>query len=95
MQTVAGLIALFWFGCFLWSIPGEIRHWREKRKLNRLVAALDEWGYRAGRMGFPPDFYKSERIADKFDFADEMIVLCAWQTGFDEYLAAHRTAQPQ
>jgi hypothetical protein len=61
----------------------------EQRKIDRYMAALNEWGYAAGRLGKPPDFYKSERPEKEFDFADEAAMLVGWQAGFDEYLATH------
>ncbi len=77
-------------GVVLWNAQ---RQYLERRKIDKWTKTLDQWGYAAGRLGKPPDFYKTEDIGSRFDWVDELAVKQGWQRGFHEYLALNKKAE--
>lgn len=89
MDLLVWVLLAFAVGALVWS---GVKDRLKQRRIDKLMKALDQWGYAAGRLGKPPDFFKSEDVGSRFDWVGELAVMQGWQRGFDEYVAANGKA---
>jgi hypothetical protein len=74
-------------GALVWS---GVKDHLKQRKIDKYTKTLDQWGYAAGQLGKPPDFYKFEETGRNLDWVDELAIMQGWQRGFDEFMAANK-----